>query len=213
MRLKHIAVLLIAALAAALTASAQNTVRDFKPAADSLSVLVKEHTGVWTKLILKSVLKRGSELDFYFDKNLGDIPWKEGDIDWLRSRLRDLKPEGYGRYRIGNIYCDGIKAATLVTPSLGNSGKPDDSKWNTEDRGRSERPLVERVGALDFSKGLSSRYISPLGVAESPVPADRRRLLHPELRSSFPYPDAAQRWSLRNRPARNRHPDRRDSDG
>ncbi len=160
MRLKHIAVLLIAALAAALTASAQNTVRDFKPAADSLSVLVKEHTGVWTKLILKSVLKRGSELDFYFDKNLGDIPWKEGDIDWLRSRLRDLKPEGYGRYRIGNIYCDGIKAATLVTPSLGNSGKPDDSKWNTEDRGRSERPLVERVGALDFSKGLSSRYIS-----------------------------------------------------
>jgi hypothetical protein len=76
-----------------LSASAQSDiVADFTSVCDSLSVLIKEKTGVDGNLKLKSITRRGSNLDFYFTESLGDFPWKDGDPRWFKHRLHKLFP-------------------------------------------------------------------------------------------------------------------------
>ena len=50
-----------------LSAYAQSgIVTDFMPVCDSLSVLITERTGVEGNVTVKSIMKRGGSLDFYF---------------------------------------------------------------------------------------------------------------------------------------------------
>ena len=79
-------------------------VKDFKPACDSIAALLQERTGVKGKVELKSVMKRKGNLDFYFTESLGDFPWYGSGPQWLRNTLKELLPEGYGKFRIGQIY-------------------------------------------------------------------------------------------------------------
>src|SRR5574344_2544923 len=79
-------------------------VKDFKQACDSLSVILQERTGVYNQLKLKTVMKRGNVLDFYFTESLGDWPWESGDPHKFKSTLKSLFPEKYSRYKVGEIY-------------------------------------------------------------------------------------------------------------
>ena len=75
-------------LCAAAGVNAQSQiVTDFKPACDSLEVLLQERTSVQGELSLKTVMRRGSALDFYFTESLGDFPWKPGDQKWFKKAL------------------------------------------------------------------------------------------------------------------------------
>ena len=65
--------ILVICLSVSLSASAQSAiVKDFKEVCDSLNTLMTERTSVKGNLRLKAVMKRGSELDFYFTESLGD---------------------------------------------------------------------------------------------------------------------------------------------
>ncbi|MCM1502947.1 MAG: xanthan lyase [Bacteroidales bacterium] len=132
--------------------------RDFKPACDSLSTLIYERCGVEGCLRLKSVMKRGSTLDFYFTESLGDYPWRPDDIKWFRSTLEKLFPDQYSSYRMGEIYSRSDKFGSLAVDAIGFSGSPASS------RNRIKAPqaslFVEKASGQKFSKGLDGRNIA-----------------------------------------------------
>ena len=134
-------------------------VNDFKPVCDSLSVLLQERTGVNGKVELKSVMKRKGNLDFYFTESLGDYPWYGSGPQWLRTTLKGLLPEGYGKYKIGQIYSRGIPVKELVTPVLKSSGTPPEGALKVKEPSR-VNPLVKEFGGMEFSKGLTGRHIA-----------------------------------------------------
>ena len=103
-------------------------VEDFTPVCDSLSTLIFERSGIKGPVKLKTVMKRGSGLDFYFTESLGDFPWHKEDVRWLRSTLKKLFPEEYSRYKVGEIYSRKVSIDRLATPHLSYDGKPADSR-------------------------------------------------------------------------------------
>ena len=149
-------VLLLAS--AGITYSQSKIVTDFKPVCDSLSVLIQERSSVKGHLELKAVMKRGNILDFYFTQSLGDYPWYGNDIPWFKRELKNLFPEEYGKYRLGEIYSNRVSHEKLVTPVLGYDGNPSESKQRTDNPRR--RNLVTEAGGLDFDRGLDGRHIA-----------------------------------------------------
>ena len=157
-RLSAIAALLISFC---ISAGAQGTIgKDFKPACDSLDAMIKErHSINHGQLKIKSIMKRGDVLDFYFTESLGDFPWRKGDTEWFRAELRKLFPEKYRGYSIGIIYSKQTKLEDLPTPDLHFAGKPVRS-GNTTSAPAGPYGPVKELGAMDFSKGLSDRTIA-----------------------------------------------------
>lgn len=141
-------------------AFAQSTiVKDFKPACDSLSVILQERTGVCNQLKLKTVMKRGNVLDFYFTESLGDWPWESGDPHKFKSTLKSLFPEKYSRYKVGEIYSRMVPLNKLVTPSLAFDGNPSTTAHRIKNPPR-EASFVKEIGDIDFDKGLTGRTIT-----------------------------------------------------
>ena len=134
-------------------------VEDFKPACDSLSTLILERSGIKGPVRLKSVMKRGGNLDFYFTESLGDFPWYKTDIKWLRSTLKGLFPDEYKKYHLGEIYSRRVDINRLVTPGLNNDGKPLDNKHRVKTPSRSGT-IVKCIGDQQFDKGLTGRHIA-----------------------------------------------------
>ncbi len=143
-----------------LNASAQRGLtKDFKPVCDTLDARLKDNRDVKGELRLKSVMKRGNNLDFYFTESLGDYPWREGEPEWFRKELKKLFPDSYRKYSLGEIYSKRIPLKKLVTTELGFDGSPVEFKHKTENP-HPGHPLVREVDAQVFSKGLSNRNIA-----------------------------------------------------
>ncbi len=159
MKNKFIAILVSLALTA-LPASAQGPMtKAFGKITDSLSVLLQEHTSVKVDLKIKNVEKRGSALDFYFTASLGDVPWHSGDPAWFRKVLGDLAPDQYKKFSIGKITTNNIQLEDLITPTLGNDGMPEHTKYLLKSH-KASQPVVRRAGARNFGKGLSGRTLA-----------------------------------------------------
>ncbi len=142
------------------SSAGQNSItKDFIPVSDSLDAMIKRNRDVKGELKLRNVMKRGDILDFYFTESLGDFPWREGEPEWFREQLREMFPEKYRRYSLGRIYSKRITLDKLATPELGFDGNPSETKYHTENPVR-ESPLVKKVGAPGFSKGLDGRNIA-----------------------------------------------------
>ena len=133
-------------------------VKDFQPVCDTLSVLMQEHSTVAGELKLQAVMKRGSELDFYFTESLSDYPWHEGDIKWFRNALKSLFPPQYEKYRLGEIYSKRVSQSNLVTPALDFDGNPSDSRHRT--RNPSRRNIVTPLERIEFDRGMDGRHIA-----------------------------------------------------
>ena len=121
-RLRHI--LLISALLclSSLSFGQSKIVKDFRPACDSLTRMVKERTGISSpQLRLNAVMKRGKTLDFYFTESLSDCPWYAGDPQWFRKELKALFPEAYSSYNLGQIYSKKQSPDKFVVPHLDTS--------------------------------------------------------------------------------------------
>ncbi len=131
---------------------------DYKPATDSLKVLLQERTTVRTGLSIHRIMRRGKYLDFYFERNIGDYPWTEKDVKWFRKTLGELTPEKYRSWEIGEIFSGSTNLISLSVPLPGNSGKPADNPLRVEDR--KGTPLVTPKSGLTFNKGLSGRHIA-----------------------------------------------------
>ena len=130
----------------------------FAPACDSLRTLLQERTTVLTDLSLERILRRSSQLDFYFSVELGDYPWHSQDVSWFKSALRSLFPRDYSSYSVGNIYVRRNNLNSYITPELGFDGKPAEDTYHYPTP--SGTPLVTRVDADEFPKGLSNRHIA-----------------------------------------------------
>lgn len=153
-------IFIISSLLISLSAYAQSEiVKDFAPACDSLAVLLQERTSVSGELRLKSIMRRGSSLDFYFTETLGDFPWKSGDPKWFKKALRTLFPEKYDNYKVGEIYSRRVSLNHLVTPSLGSDGKPSDSRHRVKTP-PSAPAVVTSLDSRKNGKGLDGRQIA-----------------------------------------------------
>lgn len=157
--MKRLLIMTALALALCLSAKGQSAIiKDFKPVCDSLSVLIQERNTVHGELKLQAVMKRGSNLDFYFTESLGDFPWYDGDTKWFRNTLKSLFPEKYSSYKLGEIYSKRISHSNLVTPSLGFEGNPSDSRQRTKNPSR--RNIVTPFGGMKFERGMDGRHIA-----------------------------------------------------
>ena len=134
-------------------------VTDFTPVCDSLATLVAERTGVPGKILIKSIMKRGSTLDFYFTESLGDFPWKDGDQKWFRQTLNNLIPEKYGKYKVGEIYSRGVAINHLVTSRLSSDGKPKSTRHRAKQANGTPR-IVTPLDSHKFRKGMDGRHIA-----------------------------------------------------
>lgn len=159
--MKRLLSVIILSLGLALCASAASkAVRDFQPVCDSLSVLMKERTGVEVVLKLKSVMRRGNALDFVFTETLGDYPWRHADLGWFESELGSLFPEGYSDCSVGNIFCKSNRLEEYAMDEIRHDGKPFSDRFRTEDIRYVDAPLVRKVGEPTYTKGLSERHIA-----------------------------------------------------
>ena len=158
--MKRFIVISIILAAFGIAASAQSKiVKDFKPVCDSLNVLTIERTGVNGKIALKSIMKRGGHLDFYFTESLGDYPLYKDDVKWFKNTLKSLFPEGYKNYKLGEIYSRQVGVDKLITPKLTYDGTPAETKY----KGKSPaepKLIVEKLGGQTYEKGLSGRHIA-----------------------------------------------------
>ena len=134
-------------------------VKDFKPVCDSLSVLLQERTSVTGPVEVKSIMKRGGALDFYFTESLGDFPWKDGDTKWLKNKLGSLFPEKYKKYKVGEIYSRKVALSHLVTPRLSSDGKAKSTRHRTK-RPHNAPSVVTELDAIEYSKGLDNKHIA-----------------------------------------------------
>lgn len=154
--------LIILALAVLQPAShAQNLKKDFRPMCDSLNVELKKHMKTEVKLKLDNVTKSGTSLTFRFGTELSDVNWSSADVDWLRSTINHFLPENYLNCSVGSIFAKNTDIKTLITPALGHDGKAAATyQYRGRDPRGETRPMVSRVGAETYTKGLSGRYIA-----------------------------------------------------
>ena len=151
--------LLATALFAVATLNAQTSaVRDFRPVLDSLNTLIFERTTVLPKLKLRSVTRRGAQLDFRFTESLSDIPWRPEDARWFRKTLEHLFPEKYAGCTVGQVYAKQLTLEKLAMPEIRSDGRPQDSPFRIRDP---KGPvLVRDEDGMTFDKGLSGRHIA-----------------------------------------------------
>lgn len=135
------------------------SVKDFKDAVDSLQTLLIGRSRVSSQVKANKVVRRGYSLDFYFTPSLGDFPWREQDVEWLRETLTELMPESCSKYHIGDIFVGKNKIESYVTPRPGNDGRPSDNRFRTKDL-RNVEPFIVKQGGLDFANGLAGRNIA-----------------------------------------------------
>ena len=131
---------------------------DFKPAADSLAVLLRERTGVTSTLALDKLLRRGNKLDLYFKRELSDYPWREADIKWFRRQVEALFPESWSGWNLGGIYCRRTALDELKVSPLRDDGKALPAPFKVERKPAAR--LVTRIGEPAYSKGLDGRHIA-----------------------------------------------------
>ncbi len=157
--MRYIAYILTFLLMAATSMAQSKIVQDFEPACDSLAVLLQERNTVAGQLKLKAVMKRGSTLDFYFTESLGDYPLYKDDIQWFRGRLKELFPDNYKKFKLGDIYSRRVDIDRLVTPGLDFNGTPSSSPHKLKKAPGNAGFVTERE-KMTFGKGLSGRNIA-----------------------------------------------------
>lgn len=122
-----------ALLLLSLSANAQKAILEaFKPRVDSITILAKEHFRVRSSLKLNKAMKRGTILDLYFTKELGDYPWRRQDIKWFRGLLQELWPEEVSNYTLGGIWCESVDLEELAQPAIGRDGQPRPYKFKMD---------------------------------------------------------------------------------
>ncbi len=134
-------------------------VNDFKATVDSLQARLKERTTVDAALKLKKVVPRDNALDFYFTNTFGDYPWRNSDLRWLRSTLKELLPQQWRARSVGNFYVGNNKLESYFMPSIDGSGKPLSAMFRTRDR-RNHNPFIRKIGGQVFEKGMTGRTIA-----------------------------------------------------
>ena len=157
--MKRIALILLSGIFS-LSLNAQSTIlEDFKEPCDSLCTLLQERTGVTSGLTLKSVMRRGSVLDFYFTESLGDFPLRPKDTEWLKATLKSLYPDAYRKYGIGIIQSRQVDTKQLEIRPVTFDGVPAASNFKTKPS-HHRKDFVVKADRQEYRKGLDGRTIA-----------------------------------------------------
>lgn len=151
------------ALALSVCASAQKTPTraDFNVACDTLAARLQRRTGVTAKVAIKKITCGSGNIDFYFDKELGDWPWRASDQAWFKNQLADAVKEVAPSYNVGRIFTNGIDFDELFNPLITSDGKPVQFNYKGNDpRLAATNRFINKIGARRYKKGLSDRYIA-----------------------------------------------------
>lgn len=159
MKLRHISTIALLLALSFNSFGQSKMLESYRELCDTLSTLLRMETGVKNVQELKSVMKRGNLLDFYFNDNLGDVPWTQAREKWFAKQIASLSAPEYRKYQVGEIYCGRLPLKELYTPVLNGGGKPAGSKYKIN-QPKCEAQIVERIGDLDFDKGLTGRHIA-----------------------------------------------------
>ncbi len=133
---------------------------DFEPVCKALDSLIYERTTVKGELQLRSVMKRGNSLDFYFTSSLSDLPWTSDDYRWFCRELKERFPAEYRRYSLGRISSRGESMPALVTGELDNSGRPSATTYRLDGGHAPQKQIVERLDGMTWPDGLDGRHIA-----------------------------------------------------
>ena len=156
---KRMFVLLLLLLSIPELDAQQRIISEYRNEIDSLIAGIQARTGVKTKLELKKVLRRGGKMDFYFSRELGDYPWQNGDIEWLKGEIRKIWAGRFGKFSVGEVFASRTPVRNYVTVSLGNDGHPSKSPNKTGEPSPGVN-VVRRLDLMPPSKGLSGRNIA-----------------------------------------------------
>ena len=156
---KRMFVLLLLLLSIPELDAQQRIISEYRNEIDSLIAGIQARTGVKTKLELKKVLRRGGKMDFYFSRELGDYPWQNGDIEWLKGEIRKIWEGRFGKFSVGEVFASRTPVRNYVTVSLGNDGHPSKSPNKTGEPSPGVN-VVRRLDLMPPSKGLSGRNIA-----------------------------------------------------
>lgn len=129
--------------------------KDWTAIGDSLTVWLQQRTGVVSKAKIRRSLVRSGKVDFYFTSDLGDYPWRDADINWLKAVLKDSIPSGS---RMGEVFVRNVKLEEYAVPELKSDGRPLDVAFSIKDPDNS--PTVRNLSSRSFSKGLDGRHIA-----------------------------------------------------
>ena len=139
--------------------NAQNNTAAFKDACDSMSVLMKERTSVQGTVKVKKYFLSDKKLNIRFSTELGEYPWRKGDVEWFRKTFASILPEKFKGCTIGNVTVNGTDLESYIVVEPGKDGKPDASKFRRNDPG-DDHVFVERLDGQEFSKGMTGRTIA-----------------------------------------------------
>lgn len=149
----------IAFLLALATGAKAQKAQDFKPALDSIQVLLRERTRVASQVKATKVINRDGTLDFHFNSSFGDYPWRNSDVRWFKETLKTLLPAPWTSSEIGELYVGKNKIDLYVMPKAGSNGNPPSGLFRTKDRRDHDR-FITRVGGQVFDKGMSGRVVA-----------------------------------------------------
>lgn len=136
------------------------TPKEFREAFDSLSVLMRERSGVTIEVKAKKITRRDKHLDFLFTDQIGDYPWRKGDLEWFSGELQKLFPARYSSLEVGNIKTRNVNVSELRMAELKRDGKPFSERFRTEDKSRISKQIVRKPFRPEYNKGLSGRHIA-----------------------------------------------------
>ena len=134
---------------------------EFKDICDTLSVRLKERTGVDSKLSIYQVLRKGTKLNLYFTNTLSDYPWHKEDMEWFINQVSTEMKALTSDFTLGQISTKNNSFSELCLPHITNDGRQSEYSLSCEDpRDLNRNRFIERIGARKYPKGLTDRYIA-----------------------------------------------------
>ncbi|MBQ6254596.1 MAG: xanthan lyase [Bacteroidales bacterium] len=149
----------IAILLALSTGAKAQKAQDFKPALDSMQVLLRERTRVASQVKATKVINRDGTLDFHFNSAFGDYPWRAADLRWFKETLKTLLPDPWAGSKIGELYVGKNKIGQYIMPEAGSNGNPPSALFRTRDR-RDQDRFITKAGEREYEKGMSGRVVA-----------------------------------------------------
>ena len=147
------------ALTLPLSLCAQNSGKLFTESCDSMSVLMKERSGVTCGFKVLRHFESGKKLNIRFSTELGDYPWRKDEVEWFRKTFGTILPAKYTGYSVGNITVNGNPLEDYIVTVPGNDGSPAPASFRRKDP-KDDGIFIRRVGEQEYTMGLTGRTVA-----------------------------------------------------
>ena len=147
------------ALTLPLSLCAQNSGKLFTESCDSMSVLMKERSGVTCGFKVLRHFESGKKLNIRFSTELGDYPWRKDEVEWFRKTFGTILPAKYTGYSVGNITVNGNPLEDYIVTVPGNDGSPAPAAFRRKDP-KDDGIFIRRVGEQEYAMGLTGRTVA-----------------------------------------------------